>query len=421
MGRRARTAATLLVGQGLGRGAQAAYTIVMVRELSRRGYGDLAYLLALAGILIPVGDLGFSRLMIRDVARATDPAALAREILRVRGIGVGAVALLFTLVGLAGGLPADAGVVLGAGAFLLAEGLAYGYESAAVGSERPGRFAAVQAVGGLAVLAAAVIVLTRATVTPASAMGGLAAASVVKLAAHAAVWARGSHAVRGLRALPVRAWLGEALPFLVLAVLGAVYYRAGIVALHAIKGPAETAPYAAAMRVFDGIAVLGGVGFAAVSPSISRIHRDRPAHLWPVWRRMVSRAALAVVPGAAVLVVVAHPLADALFGARYAQAAGEALAYLAPGMALAILQNLSASIVFMGDERGPVIALSAFNVAALVTLVVAGSALSGSTGAAVATSLAELLSFTSFAVLVRNRHGRPGLLAAPPVPPARGA
>ncbi len=416
-----RTAATLLVGQGLGRGAQAAYTVVMVRELSRQGYGDLAYVLALAGIFVPVGDLGFSRLMIRDVARAADPAALAREILRVRGIGVCAVALLFMFVGLAGGLPAGAPVVLGAGVFLLAEGLAYGYESAAVGSERPGRFAAVQAVGGMAVLAAAVIVLTRSTVTPASAMAGLAAASLVKLATHAAVWTRRIHALRGLGELPVRAWLREALPFLVLALLGAVYYRAGVIALHAIKGPVATAPYAAAMRVFDGIAVLGGVGFAAVSPSISRIHRDRPADLWPVWRRMVSRAAVAVVPGGAVLVLVAHPLASALFGARYAREAGDALAWLAPGMALAILQNLSASIVFMGDERGTVIRLSAFNVAALVTLVGAGSALAGSRGAAIGTSLAELLSFTSFAVLVRNRHGRPGLLSVPPVPPARGA
>ena len=48
---RARIAAILLLGQGLGRGSQAIYSVLMVRELSKASYGDRATVLASCGVL----------------------------------------------------------------------------------------------------------------------------------------------------------------------------------------------------------------------------------------------------------------------------------------------------------------------------------------------------------------------------------
>ncbi|MDX6708656.1 MAG: hypothetical protein QOI48_4502 [Solirubrobacteraceae bacterium] len=405
---RARIAAILLLGQGLGRGSQAIYSVIMVRELSKAGYGDMATVLASCGVLVAVGDLGFSRLIIRDAARAHDRTMLAREMLRVRAGGVLVVVGLLALAGVAGAVPG--GELLGlAGAFyLFAEGLSYGYEAAAAGVERPSRFAAVQGVGGVAVAVAAVAVLSQDHVTPAGAAFGLASASAVKALAHWALWRwRGALGPsRRLRDLPVRQWLRDALPFLALMVLAAVYYRAGILILHLSRGSEETAPYAAAMRVFDGVVVLGGVVFAAVSPALSRMHRERPNDLWRVWRRMIAVFACGVVPAAVTLMLVGEQFARVVFGPRYAVSAGDVLTALAPGMALAILQQISASVVFMSDDRGAVLRLTAFNVSVLFALLVVLTNTSGAHGAAVAMSAAELLSFTTFSLLVWLRHGR---------------
>lgn len=416
MRRRLRVGLVLLLGQGFGRGAQAVYTILMVRELTRAEYGNLAYLVAVAGIFVALGDLGFSRVMVRDVARSDRPVALAREMLRVRAGGVVVAALTFAIAGAVGILPGEASAGLAGAAFMLAEGLSYGYESLAVGAERPNRFAAVQAVGALGVAAAAVVVLGQDSVTPTTAMVGLAAASTAKLAAHAAAWGRRSVSLRPLRQLEAGRWLRDALPFLLLAALAALYYRVGVVIIHGVRGAAEAAPYAAGMRVFDAVVLVGGVGFATVSPALSRAHRDRPDELWGLWCRMVGGAALVIVPGMLVLALLAHPIAEALFGARYREEAGTVLICLAPGMTLAVLQNLSAAVVFMADERGAVVRLTAINSAALIAFVTVGAVWLGAPGAAGATSLAELLSFVSFAVLVRRRHG-PGRRAAPLSPP----
>lgn len=401
---RVRIAAILFLGQALGRGAQAIYAVLMVRELSERDFGDFAYVLAIAGIVVMVGDLGLSRLIIRDTARAQDRAKLARELLRVRTIGVAGASLALALLGVTGGLPQGVLLAIAMSAYAAAEGLAYGYESAAIGIERPALFAYVQAVAGVAVLVAAIVVLSHDAVTAAGAAAGLAAASALKLAAHRVVWHRHGAAARSLSDLPVKRWLVDALPFLALAVLAAVFYRFGVVILHLIRGPSETAPFAAAMRVFDAVALLGGIGFAAVSPTISRIHEQSPAGVWVVWRKMIGRTACVAFPAAAALVVFSEPLANALFGARYRDSAGTALALLAPGMAFAVLQNLNAAVVFMSNERGRVVLLTFVNVVVLIGLVSVFTATDGSAGAAAATSCAELWAFATFSTLIYRRH-----------------
>jgi O-antigen/teichoic acid export membrane protein len=233
----------------------------------------------------------------------------------------------------------------------------------------------------------------------------LSGASAVKLVAHVVLWRSVGTGARPLTELPVARWFRAALPFLALALLATIYYRLGIVALHALRGPEETAPFAAAYRVSDAAAVLAGVGFASVSPVLSRAHRDRPHEVVALWRKLVLRAAIVIVPAMLCVSLASEWIAGTLFGARYEESGGEVLRLLAPGMVFLMLQNLTAAVVFMSDDLGPVLALTIVNLVVTIGLTVWLAEAHGATGAAIAASVAEFVSFATFAVLVQRRFG----------------
>lgn len=405
MAARVGIAAQLGLGQLLGRGALALYTILMVRELTRAGYGNFAYALALAGIWISLGDVGFARLIIRDVSRTTEPGLLVRDMLLVRASAAFAATGIFALATAAGIFTFEGRFAAAITAYLLLETLAGGYEAAAVGAERPFRFVAAQAASALVLAIATLFVLRHDAPTPTGAMCGLASASFARTLVGWLIWRLGRSArPANWRELPALPWLRQALPFFGLALLAAVYYRIGVVILHALKGPVETAPYAAALRVFDAVAILGGIAFATMSPVISRAHLHDPATLWTTWRRMILRTGSVAIPGALVVGYFGTEIADVLFGSAYREETGRALTLLAPGMALLILQNLTATIVLMADDHVGVLRLTACNVVLATTLALLLASRYGSDGAAAATSAAEVISFGSFAILVRLRY-----------------
>lgn len=399
-----RFAATLGVGQATGRGAVALALLLLIRVLSETEYGNLAFVLAVTAILITVADGGFARLLVRDMAREKgDPALLVGRLMRVRFAGVLATALVaavaFPLV-----LDGFSGrVTLLAVIYLLCEATSFGFENAAVGAERPWRFVLAQSAGGGALLAGVGALLAQGSASLEQALAVFAAAGVVKLAGHLATWrppGREDASSRG----SARALWREAAPFLLLALLATVYYRVGVIALHTVRGPEETASYAAAIRIVDVVAVLAGLAFAAISPSLSRAHRDDPRVIWATWVRYVRLSVLAVVPAAVMLALVAPWLCGVLFGADYGDSAGADLRWLAPGIALLIPQAASAAVVFMGDSHRNVLVLTSVNVAVSVVSSIGLSAAFGSVGTAAALSLAEALSFASFALLISRQY-----------------
>lgn len=415
-----RLGGTLALGQLAGRGALALALLVLVRELARNDFGNLVLVLALVQIAATLADAGFSRLLVRDVARSrTHKIAMVRRLLLLRAAAlppvVAASVLLLMLVAtpMTGGQAALALVYLGC------ESLAYGFESAAVGAERPWRFVVAQALSAGALLGGVAALVVADAVTLDRAIAVLAGASALKLLAHLLAW-RAALRARPLGPLaPARELYRQALPFLGLAVLATVYYRVGVIVLHALRGAGETASYGAALRVLDAVAIGAGIAFAAVSPALSRAHADRPEAIWGLWLRMVRRAGAVVIPGAVLMAVGAPVIARVLFGASYEESAGADLRILAPGAALMVLQSLTAAVVFMANDHRDVLRLTAVNVLACVLASAALSAAFGSTGAALALTLSELLSFVTFAWLIRRRHRSPHAVGRPP--PSRGA
>ncbi len=406
--RRVRLAGPLALGQALGRGSLGVALVVLVRELRTVDFGNLALGLAIVQVLVTVADGGFSRLLVRDVARgAGSGAAAVRELLGARVYAVVTVGMLSTagLALLPG--PLSGGVIALLESYLITESIAFGFENAAVGVERPWRFVSAQAVAGIGLLAGVAVLAATGRATLTSAMAVLAGASAIKMATHLCLW-RLPVAARNSVRRPLGQLYREALPFLSLTLLATVYYRIGVIALHAVKGAVATASYAAALRVVDLVGLAAGVAFSSASPALSRLHRDQPGEIYAVWRRTVAKMAVVVVPLAAVVAVAAVPIAHLLFGAAYSQSTGVQLRILAPGMAFMMLQSVSSAVLFMADGQRGVISLACLNVSACVIASIVLSAALGADGAAVALTAAEALSFTSFFVLVRHRHRSPG-------------
>lgn len=411
-GPRTRLAAVLALGQAAGRGGLAVALLILVRHLTQQEFGDLAFTLAMVGILMTVADAGFARLIVRDAARSEHASTtVVLELLRVRLAAV-AVVVLSTIVALAVlPTPFSDEVAVLAVTYLIGEALAFGFENASVGAERPWRFVVAQSVASVALLGGIVVLASTGTASLSHALEVLAGASILKLCTHMVLWrARWPNARGTIPRNRIIALYREALPFLGLTLLATVYYRIGIVALHAVQGARETASYAAALRVVDAVAIVAGVTFSAISPALSRAHRDNPASIWLEWKRAITRCAGIVFPLAVVGAIAAPDMARVLFGDAYEQAAGEDLRLLMPGIALMVMQALSAAVVFMADDRKDLVRLTSVNVGVCVVASIGLAAEFGSSGAAIALSLAELLSFSSFAVLIRRRYRDPSRL-----------
>lgn len=410
--RRLYLGATLAVGQVIGRGSIAVALLLLVRELQPRDFSTLALALALASILGTLADAGFARLLVRDTARAAETSDwLVRELLRVRTIAIAGVAVLAAVALVV--VPNPFALKFGALGviYVVLESLALGYENAAAGTERPWRFVLAQGVAAVFLLVGLALLMMEGDISLVSAMAVMCGASAMKVCGHLFAWRRRAAVVeqRATRAA-ASSLFRQALPFLGLTLISTLYYKVGIVALYSIQGATEAASYAAALRIVDVAALLAGVAFLSVSPTFSRMHRDQPHEIWGMWRRTVVAVACIVVPVIAIAWVAAQPLCALLFGTAYRVSAATDLRLMLPGVVCMLVQAVSAAVVFMGNHQRDAIILGAFNLAICVVAATALSAALGSAGAALALTVAELVSVVSFAFLIRHRY-RPRALA----------
>ena len=303
---------------------------------------------------------------------------------------------------LAGPLAPDEGraaFVIAVVAATAVEATATGYEAASLGAERPRRVAVGQTLAAV-VLMGMLLVMYLGSGGVVLAVVGLAAAASVRLAWNAFRWFGELRGPRPL--LEPGTWLRQALPFLLIAMLGAVYYRLDIVILHSLRGPDAAASYAAAYRLLDAGIVLGGVVANLLIPRLSRAWTGAPDAVWSLWRRYALVTGALALPAVVVVFVGAYPIAELLFGVAYRQDAGAILRILSPSIAFAVLQGVNAAVVFASDRQGALVALSLVHVCLNVVLTVLLVSSDGARGAAVATSISAAFTFVYFALIVRR-------------------
>ena len=401
-----RGGAILGLGQIVLRGVAALYSLFLIRALSASEYGDFSYLLGLLGILVVLADGGFSRLLVRDVARAGDAPSLIVNLTVVRSVCVAAVVLGIVAAALVLDVPdAATGAALLLAAACLGEAVAAGFEAAAVGSERLWLVSIGQCLAAAMLVAALLaVLLTDAGLT--AAIGGLAASAWTRAAWHLIRWRGIWRARPHVSIIQARRWFRQAAPFLALAVLGVAYYRIDVIILHTIRGATETASYAAAYRLVDASLIIGAVFATSRLAHLSRVHAASPGAAWRLWVRYCRITALAAAPVVVVLVAFAEPLSAVLFGERYRGSAGADLRYLAPGILFMLLQIVNAAVLFTSDIERLLVRMSLAHVALNVVLTYWLVHTSGSTGAAIATTVSEVITFSYFALFIWWRFGR---------------
>lgn len=395
----------LMGGQAAYRGAVAAYTVVMTVVLTQAEYGDFALAISSVAIAAALADGGVTWLLTREITlESSAPGALVRRLLTIRLAWAGGVCTLCAVGGVVVGARSGSdlafvGVIVVA-AFI--EAIAGGYEAASLGAERPRRIAVGQVLAAL-LIAGGTALLFVAGASVVAAVAILAASSAIRSGILAFAWRgelRGGRLrtdIRGSREV-----LTRSLPFLVLIALGAIYYRADIVLLHAIIGSRETAEYAAAFRFIDVAIVFGGVLAGLLMPRMARAWRDDPSRLTALWRRAAVGVLVVSLPVVVVAMVFSHEIAGLVFGERYRSESGDLLRLLAPTITLMLLQSINAAVLFSSGRTRSLVGFTLVYVGVSVAATGAMAAVWGGPGAAVATTGSAAFTVAYLMVIVRR-------------------
>lgn len=310
-----------MADRGIALGATLATHVVLVRSLGPRGFGELSYLLAIVGLLLPITQLGVAGLVVRALLEKPDEEqAILRAALWLRGLGC----LLALLVGVvywalfdpAAGDRTVLLVLFAAQCATLFQVLEFWFQARMVPGQLVGWRSSV--------------VLAAAAVKIAVALAGGEAGAIALVFAAEYVLLGTAHLVAYRRAAgrwawpgPERGWLawfGRRSPWLLLSGLAEiVYLRIDIVMLERMQGVEAAGIYAVAARLSEVWYAVPVLLVASMFPALWAKRAEAAA-----WERSL-QTGLDGLCGLALLLAVAMqwlagPLVSALFGAEYAAA-----------------------------------------------------------------------------------------------------
>ena len=406
MGGLLRNMAWLLFSQGSTRLLGFAAGTLVVRRFGPEMFGEYSYILSFVMYFGFLSDGGLGRYLIRDAAAArpgNERYPGEQVFSQVMGLRIALAVLWYVLMlVLALATGAGGGRLLGiaiAGGTLFTGAISGPFASMFFAREQM-RAASLSAVtGSLANAAALAVVL---------ALGGsvIAALTAVTLAGIAPVvvlvwmWRRQLPIPRPRMAR--RPWL-EALrrsfPYLVLGVVGLVYFRIDAMLLTWLQGPAATGLYVAAYRLLDAVTDLPGVVVAALFPAFARGHLHNRADLRRSYQRIGALLTLGGLLAGGALFLTAGPLMRLLYGMDFAESAA-VLRLLAVAVALIFADTANTLVLYSRPELRNVVWLSLVTTAANLVLNLVLIPRYSSQGAAVATIASTVLSLAIFTPVV---------------------
>lgn len=397
--------------------ASVALFVVMARELGEAGFGLFSFALALVTIVTSASDFGQDRILTREVAR--EPSALdgyfANTLALKLALALPGLALAAGIVAVTRGIATTIALV-----FLLGLGVIADLLTATC-------FAAFQAFERMAFIPA--VLVTERLVT---ALGGIAAlllgAGVVAVAAvflSSAVLAFALALLLLVRRisrprpeLHPRVWpalMRAAAPIGVAGIFGIVVFRIDTVMLAAFEPDAVVGEYGAAYRLFETTLFLSWAVGAAVYPVLSRTSRTSAPTVGVVYEGSLKLVLALTLPLAVAAAALSEPLVRFVFGADYADA-GDALALLAPAIALYPISYVAGYLLVSQDRALVLTATYAFVAAENVLLNLVLIPRLSLEGAALGTSISELLAasiLVSYSVRVTGRPNWTRVLAGP--------
>ena len=373
-----RGSAVKLAAEVAGRVAALLTTLYIARSLGVEEFGLFAALSGVAVVLAEAGDLGLHVTASRALVAAELPLG---AMLRARLVlAWGVAALVLALIGVS---PVLAALVLYfalagwsefLGVALRARGARAGEAAVILALRAAGLLLAVAAVRGGGGVARVCWALA-ASPLPAVALGA------------ALLWWTPPEPAATPPAASVAAVLRAAFPLAINGVLSLASLRVELLVLSVLRGTREAGLFAAAMKVVESLNMVPAAITAGAMPALTR---EGLRGQGPVRGRTAGSVALAAVPAAAGLLLVAPELAARLYGAEFAGAAAP-LRVLALSLVILFMNSvLLHSLLAVGRARWLPL-LTGLRVAAAVLLAFVLVPALGELGAAAGFLTSELV------------------------------
>lgn len=381
-----------------------AVSIAVVRYLGAQELGRYAYVLAFAYPFGILADFGLATYAIREISR--DPAreseivaSLWRALLLLSGVGSAAM----MSVAIMAGHDTTTMLCMGLAALsMLLSAATTPFIVVLTAREDLHLVSMYRVVTSILVALATVIVLLQegaslGLLTVSAAVNGL----MLVFARFLAGSAPSSPAV-----LSTRAWtmIRQALPFGLLMLGYALYYRVDMIMLHWLREPRDVGLYAAAYRFLDAVIILaasiGGPFYPRLSSMVGRDQQGVRNLLEGTWKPLLVLG-LPVMLGTYFL---ADSLAQALFGDEFVEA-GVVLKVLILGSMPLIWINIPNQALLAADVVLPLARVYGLSVLVNVLLNIVLIPRWGPVGAAVATVACEWLNLALVVRMVRREFG----------------
>jgi O-antigen/teichoic acid export membrane protein len=339
-----------VVGQVLARGLNVVLgigvTIVLVRGLGPRGYGEWSTLLAVITMVGYLSSLGLEEVAVRYAAMEPERESLWLSAMvslqLIISIPVTIVALVTTLAIAHDDATRVAAVLLSLTCFLSALGSVRAVFQLRIRNSWTAGFELVNgllwAIGVFAIAAAG---------------GGIAAFAAAFLVASAVV--NVAQVVIARRQLPIRLRTGGrarielmkiGVPFAVASVLYLAYTQVDQVLVFEIAGERAAGLYGAAGKVLDRAMLIPGSVLATMFPMIAAAYKDDVATMRRLIQTAIEVLLVTTLPFVSLVVVIARPLMRLLFGAAFAPA-GPALSVLMLVFAISAFSYVAGDLVIV--------------------------------------------------------------------------
>ncbi|MBI4517293.1 MAG: flippase [Deltaproteobacteria bacterium] len=377
-------------------------TVVLARGLGHEQFGIYSFVAAYMFIFTFLVDLGFERVITREIARQPKRAGeLIGTGFAIRGVLSVVVAALAIAVAWALGLPqlAQWCVLLAAlGMPLSIEILVRGFFQTRFAMHYvylltlPGQLAFVALAGVVIWLGGDV----RAVMAVSLVTGVLTVALILRVALPqiGVVW-RPNPAL--LRYLWRESWELGAVTLLLL-----ISMRLDQLLLYWLRGVHEVAQYSVAVKVTEALNLIPESVMVTVFPLLAATERSAPERFRRIYQLAVRYLVALVLPVALVLTLARDALIAVLFGDAYAGAAG-ALVLLAWWMFFSYTAAVYLNLMIVHSQQRIMAVVSAIAVAVNITLNLLLIPRWGAAGAAAANLVSSATSFVAFALAPQTR------------------
>lgn len=339
--------------------------VIIARHLGAGDFGVFTFSFAAVTLVVVVFQAGMTPLVVREVARnrADAPKYLTVSLgVRVAGAAaiVAAAAAVYAVTGSQAALAAAvAAVALGC------SGILASFTDVFQGFERMEFVAAVLVFNNLATLGFVIVAVSLgAGVVPIVAL--YAAANLLSIIFGAVLcFAKFARPTARVRWADFRAFVAEAVPFSLSALVATLYWRSDAILLKVLAGDRAVGIYGASARIVEGLVLVAGSFREAVYPILSRLWPSSPDPFRDASRTAFKFLVALALPIGVGTSIVAYKLFPFIYGSDYAEG-WIVLAVLIWALVAIFIRELSAATLFAFNLQKLVLASNALGAATAV-------------------------------------------------------